>query len=84
MASFVPNYDLPNVCFAYFGFVSGESLEKRKRRFVIQASSYISNPHGHAGGALEFAPAYPCAFDRAQDCFPDAVTEHRTIDQAHR
>jgi hypothetical protein len=40
--------------------------------------------HWHAGGALEFTPADPGAFDGAQDCFPDAVTEHWTIDQAHR
>src|SRR5437667_11870287 len=43
-----------------------------------------SGPHGHAGGALEFAPAYPGAFDRAQDRFPDAVTQHGTVKQAHR
>src|SRR5436190_5603375 len=42
-----------------------------------------SRSHGHTGGALEFAPAYPGAFDRAQDRFPDAVTEHRAIDQTH-
>ena len=40
--------------------------------------------HGHAGGALEFAPTDPGPFDGTQDCFPDAVTEHRTVDQAHR
>src|SRR5437588_8341878 len=44
----------------------------------------LSRAHGDAGGALEFAPAYPCAFDGAQDRFPDAVTEHGTVNQAHR
>jgi hypothetical protein len=41
-------------------------------------------PHRHARGALKFAPADPGAFNRAQDCFPDAVTEHRPVNQAHR
>src|SRR5881409_1463932 len=39
-------------------------------------SRLLSGPYGHTGGALEFAPADPCAFDRAQDRFPDTVTEH--------
>ena len=38
----------------------------------------------HARGTLEFAPANPGAFYRTEDCFPDAVTEHRPINQAHR
>src|SRR4029077_13690456 len=48
--------------------------------------SYFTRPlctHRHAGGALEFAPTNPSTFDGAQDCFPDAVTKHRPIDQAH-
>src|SRR5437660_5819144 len=40
--------------------------------------------HRHTRGALQFAPADPGAFDGAQDGFPDAVTEHGAIDQAHR
>ena len=47
------------------------------------ASSYL-RAHGHAGGALEFAPADPGTFYGAQDGFPDAVTEHGTINQTHR
>jgi len=43
-----------------------------------------SGAHRYAGGALEFAPADPGTFDGAQDCFPNAVTEHGAIDQAHR
>src|SRR5438105_7360303 len=38
--------------------------------FVIRASSFSLRAHGHAGGAFEFAPADPCAFNRAQDRFP--------------
>src|SRR5438128_5810331 len=50
---------------------------------IAETEASHSRSHGHTGGALEFAPAYPGAFDRAQDCFPEAVTEHRAIDQPH-
>src|SRR4029077_18394139 len=52
--------------------------------FVIRASSFSSRAHGNAGSAFEFAPANPYAFDRAQNCFPDALANHRPITQLHR
>src|SRR6266403_1767760 len=52
--------------------------------FVIRASSFSSRAHGNAGGAFEFAPANPCAFDRTENRFPNAITQHRPIDQPHR
>src|SRR6266536_4729923 len=39
--------------------------------------------HGYAGGALELAPVHPRAFDSMQNRFPDAITEHRAINQSH-
>jgi hypothetical protein len=83
MVSFGSDYDSTKVCFAYFAFVSGETPD-RKKASVLRYSSFLSHPHGDAGSALEFAPADPGAFDRAQDCFPDAIAEHRTINQTHR
>ena len=53
-------------------------------RALSKHADFRLSSNRHAGGALEFAPADPGAFDGAQDCFPDAVTEHRAIDQAHR
>src|SRR3984893_10414915 len=47
-------------------------------------ASNFADAHRHAGGALQLAPADPCAFDRAQNSFPDAITKHRTINQPHR
>ena len=46
-------------------------------------SRLLSHSHGHAGCPVQFAPADPRAFDRAQDCFPDAVAEQGTINQSH-
>src|SRR5437762_13043075 len=40
--------------------------------------------HGHGRSAFEFTPTHPCTFYGAQDRLPDAITEHRTINQAHR
>src|SRR6266705_4312092 len=50
----------------------------------IDAKANDLRAHRDAGGALEFAPANPGAFYRAQDCLPDAVAEHLPIDQPHR
>src|SRR5207253_9587631 len=47
----------------------------------VGASAFPSRAHGDAGGAFEFAPTDPCAFDGAEDGFPDAVTEHGAINQ---
>jgi hypothetical protein len=77
------NYDSTKVCFAYFAFVSGETPDKKKAS-VLGYSSFLSHPHRNAGGALQFAPADPCAFDCAQNRFPDAIAEHRAINQSHR
>jgi hypothetical protein len=39
-------------------------------------------PHWPARGAFELAPTDRGAFDRAQNSFPDAGTEHGAMDQA--
>jgi hypothetical protein len=42
-----PNYDSTKVCFAYFGFVSGESLDKKKAS-VLRCSSFGLRHTSHA------------------------------------
>jgi len=64
-----------------------KGVKAMQRRIALQSTMcemVESRSDRHAGGALEFAPANPGAFDGAEDCFPDAVTEHWPIDQAHR
>src|ERR1043166_74978 len=55
------------------------NVERRTPNIEIR-----SRLHGHARGALEFAPAYPRALECAEDRFPDAIAEHRPVNEAHR
>src|SRR5262249_41189540 len=61
--------------------ITGDGLYREMRSDLRKSSRLCT--HRYAGRTLQFAPADPAAFDGAQDCFPDAVTEHRPIDQPH-
>src|SRR6266850_6443619 len=67
--------------------IAKQTLNPQLRPVRLGPTSRIefkSCSHRHTGGAFEFAPTDPRAFDRAQNCFPDAITEHRPINQSHR
>jgi len=67
----------------HYRVLTGQHHRRSTRlRYPTTENSWLRS-NGHTGCAFEFAPADPGAFDGAQDCFPDAVTEHRPIDQAH-
>src|SRR6266404_9570744 len=58
--------------------------QRRKSNIKPQTPDFESRANGHACGAFKFAPADPRAFDRAQNRFPDAITQHWPVNQPHR
>src|SRR5262249_35390275 len=60
------------------------SSESKRTTPNVQQPASKSDAYGNARGSFQFAPAHPRTFDRAENRFPDAVTQHRPINQSHR
>ena len=44
----------------------------------------VLRSHRNRCGAFQFSPTHPRAFYSTQNCFPNTVAQHRSVNQAHR